>query len=222
MRRNLITATVLCSGLAVLAGGVLAQNRGVVAPPATITEQELLDMKDLAEQGSRLKAETEAALRELAEKERTLESIATDARTAREFVGDVMKLLRDAAGRLGPDSSYMKILQAQEVLLRSAAAEALASQNNADHPYGAKLNEQAATIASLRAEAGELAGRLSAEIDRLGRIMPQMGYARIVWQTGRFIGTARAYLETVEQVLRRTSETAAKAEDIARQTIPTQ
>jgi hypothetical protein len=52
--------------------------------------------------------------------------------------------------------------------------------------------------------------------------MPQIKYARTVWKTDAFISTARAYLDTVGQVLRRTSETAGKAENIERPTTPTQ
>jgi hypothetical protein len=218
----LMITTALVSACA-LATAVVAQDR-TVSPtsPAAATDQELRDMKELAERGAQLKSEAEAALADLAAKERILENIVQDAISASQFVQDVTKLLKSVEERLGPNAGYMKTLQAQEALVRAQAAEALASANPADHPYGARLNEQASTIASLRREAGELAGKLSAEMNRLTRSMPQVGYARTVWKTDEFIKNARAYLDTVGQVLRRTSETAAKAEEIARPTIPSQ
>jgi hypothetical protein len=94
----------------------------------------------------------------LAEKERTLESIVQDVKSAQQFVDDVLKLPHGVVERLGPQSGYMKVLQEQEVLVREQAAEALASANPADHPYCTRLNVQAAAIAGLEYEAGELAG----------------------------------------------------------------
>jgi hypothetical protein len=223
MRRKFMITTALATAIALVGTGVIAQNRNGDSPaPAPASEQELREMNELGQMGEQLKSDAENALADLTAKERTLDGIVQDVKSARQFVDDVVKLLRGVADRLGPESGYMKVLQEQEALVREQAAEALASANPADHPYGERLTEQANTIAALRSEAGQLAGKLSAEIDRLTRSMPQVGYARTVWKTDAFIATARAYLDTVGQVLRRTSETAAKAESIARPTIPSQ
>jgi hypothetical protein len=58
------------------------QSRLAAMPPSA-AEQELLDLRDIAEQGARLKAETEQALKSLDEKQSGLESILKDVRSAR-------------------------------------------------------------------------------------------------------------------------------------------
>jgi hypothetical protein len=208
MTRKLMTSAALCLVLALPMPGASAQPTAAASSVAT-ADHELKEMKELAEQGARLKKETEAALAELAEKERTLDGLVADVRSARQFVDDLIGLLRATAERLAPDGAYMKTLQTQEELVRGLAREALASSRTAEHPFGERLNEQAATIGALRTEARELAGRLSAEIDRLASSKPQLGYAYAVARTERFIETARGYLATVRRVLHGTSEAAA-------------
>jgi hypothetical protein len=134
----------------------------------------------------------------------------------------MMTLLKDTAERLGPESSYMKTLQAQEELVRSLAREAWSSRNTGDHPYGEQLDKQAATIAGLRGEARDIAARLAAEIDRLDRSKSQLGFAYAVRRTDAFIKTARDYLDAARQVLQGTADLASKAERIAAPAVPSQ
>jgi hypothetical protein len=208
-------------GLAFAALGGAAQT---ISPPANppAAEQELLDLKELADQGARLRADTERALKSLDEKQQALDNILKDVGSARQFVDDMLSLLKDAAARLGPDSSYMKTLQAQEELVRALGREAWSSRNTADHPYGEQLDGQAATIAAMRGEARDIAARLAAETDRLERSKSQLGFAYAVKRTDAFIKTARSYLEAAREVLQGTADLASRAERIAAPSVPTQ
>jgi hypothetical protein len=220
VQATITTAVLVSLGLAVAAVGA-AQDKPLPMPPS-VAEQEVNDLKELAEQGARLKTDTEQALKSLDEKQSGLESILKDVRSAREFVDDMIRLLRDTAARLGPDSPYMKTLQAQEELVRLLSREAWASQNTGDHPYGEQLDKQAGTIAALRSEARDIAARLAAEIDRLDRSKSQLGFAYAVKRTDAFIKTARGYLDAARRVLQGTADLATKAEQIAAPTVPTQ
>ena len=179
-------------------------------------------MKELGEQAARLKEETETALKELDAKLPILGQLLKDVHGARQFTEDTIRLLRDAAGRLAPDASYMKTLKEQEELVRELAGKALSSDNAADRPYGEQLNAQAAVIASMISEARDLAAKLTAQVDRLERSQSQIGYAYAVKRTDEFIRTAQAYLEAGRRILAGTSALASKAEKIAAPTVPSQ
>jgi hypothetical protein len=222
MSRVILTAAMMIVGL-MLASNTYAQNRSTSAPtPPTVSEQDLLDMKALAEQGARLKAETEAALKAFDEKQKELEGITNDAQGARQYVDGMIGLLRAAATRLGPNGSYVKTLKDQEDFVRNLATEALASQNTGDHVYGEQLAGQAAAIGDLRHEASDLAAKLAAEIDRLERSKTQIAYAYAVKRTDEFIKVARSYLDSARILLRGASDLATKAEKIVAPTVPTQ
>jgi hypothetical protein len=73
MRKTMILTTALATALMLPIAPAAAQNgkpaEGITeAAPVTPEEQELLDMKELGEQGARLKAESERALKELDDK----------------------------------------------------------------------------------------------------------------------------------------------------------
>jgi septal ring factor EnvC (AmiA/AmiB activator) len=132
MIRTTLTAAALLVLLVTDAG---AQNLAATAPtPPSVSEQDLADMKALAEQGARLKEETEAALKAFDQKEKELETIAKDSQSARQNVDDMIKLLRAAQDRLGPESPYVKTLRAQEDFVLNLAAEAQSSRDPGDHP----------------------------------------------------------------------------------------
>lgn len=219
MIRTTISALAI---FAALAAGTAAQNAS--APPAAIaeSEQQLLDMKDLIEQGLRLKSETESELAALGEKQKVLETILKDAKGARQFVDELISLLRATAARLSPEGAYAKTLQEQEELVRGLADAARSSRDPTDHPYGAQLDAQARTIGAMRAEARELGGRLAAQVDRLERSKSQIGYAYAIKRTDEFIRNARAFLDAAERVLRGTSGLADKAGAIVAPVVPTQ
>jgi ABC-type transporter Mla subunit MlaD len=223
-----LAGTAICAAIAPMLVG--AQNESAATSPngpqapATLpaTDHELDAAKELAEQSARLKADTEAALDSLDAKQRQLDDIAKDAKAAQQFVEELMKLLNDTADRFAPNSPYMKTLTAHEEFVRGEANRALSSLNPSDFPYGRQLEAQAREIASMQTEGRRLAGKLAGEIDRLRKSAPQIGYARMIERTAEFIATARAYLDTARQVLQSASNLAAKAESIARPTVPTQ
>jgi hypothetical protein len=221
IRSKIAVAAIASLGLALAVLGSGAQNVPAPANPPT-AEQELLDLKELADQGTRLRADTERALKSLDEKQRALDDILKDVGSARRFVDDMLSLLKDAGARVGPDSPYMKTLQAQEELVRGLAREAWSSRNTADHPYGEQLDRQAATIGALRGEARDIAARLAAETDRLDRSKSQLGFAYAVKRTDAFIKTARDYLDAAREVLQGTADLASRAERIAAPSVPTQ
>jgi hypothetical protein len=233
MRHTIATTTVataLLAGAAALAISAGAQNASPTLPPvppaagttAAPDPQELADMKDLAEQGARLKADTEGALKEFEARQKDLDAINGNVKGARQLVDNMIALLRQAQERLGPDSPYMKALQAHEAAVRALAAQALASPNPADRPYGAQLSEQAAVIGSMQTEARGIASRFASEIDRIDRSRSQITYATAVHQTDEFIKLARGYLDTAKGLLASTSNLADKAGQLARPTVPTQ
>ena len=123
--------------------------------------------------------------------------------------------------RVGPDSTYMKTLQTQQDLLRQLAAEALSNRQAGSQAMGEQLNASAATIASLQAEARDVAAKLSAEIDRLEQSRPQIKYAYALKKADEFIATARTYLDTVKSVLQGTSSLATRSQNFARPPVPT-
>jgi vacuolar-type H+-ATPase subunit E/Vma4 len=220
-RSALMTSAVTFIGLAVF--GAYGHGQPVTAPPAvTINEQNGIDMRALAEQGEKLKAETEAALKNFDEMQTILESSANDARAARQNVEDMMNLLKAAADRLGPNGAYYKTLKKQEDFVRDLATEAMTSKSSGDHVYGEQLVSQAATIGSLRNEASDLAAKLTAQIDRLGRSKSQIAYAYAVKRTDDFINTARTYLDGARKLLRGATDLATKADQIVAPTTPTQ
>src|SRR5439155_20937802 len=113
--------------LTVLVGGNGYSQMAPASPPEATTEQNLLDMKALADQGERLKADTEAALKAFDEMQAILENSANDARAARQNVENMINLLRAAADRLGPNGAYVKTLKQHEDFVRDLATEAMAS-----------------------------------------------------------------------------------------------
>jgi predicted phage tail protein len=218
-----VAAAIMVIGLAAGMTAGFAQNRSSSAPsPPSAAEQDLVDLKKLAEEGARLKRGAEDSLRALDEKQRVLDMILKDIQSARQFVDDLMKLLKDTADRLGPESSYAKTLQAQEELVRGLAGEASSSRNTADRLYGDQLDKQASVIAGLRGEARDLAAKLAAEIDRLDRSKSQLRFAFALRSTDAFIKTAREYLDAAREVVNGAADLATRAERIAAPTVPTQ
>jgi hypothetical protein len=227
MESKMSRAALMASAAALIGLTVLANDHGrsqaaLMSAPQTDADHNLLDMKALAEQGERLKADTEAALKAFDEMQGLLEASSQDAQKARQNVDDMIKLLRAAADRLGPDGAYVKTLKQQQEFLRALAAEAMASPNTGDHLYGDQLASQATTIGSLREEASDLAAKLTAQIDRLQRSASQIAYAAVVKHTDDFIKLARQYLDGARRLLLGTAELATKAEKIVAPTVPTQ
>jgi hypothetical protein len=62
-RAALMATAAALVGLTVLVGSSGYSQMAPASPPEAMTEQNLLDMKALADQGERLKADTEAALK---------------------------------------------------------------------------------------------------------------------------------------------------------------
>lgn len=225
MRRTFIVSTVaaaLLTSVPLPTPSAAAPSPGTAATTPAATDQEMLDMDAIAEQAARLKAETEAALKEFETKQKALETITGNVQGAKQTVEDMLQLLRQATERLGPNSAYMQTLKAHEAAVRNLAAEASASPNPADHPYGTQLSEQASVIGSLQTEARDLAAKLTAEVDLLERSKSQIGYAYAVRKTEEFIKVARAYLDSAKGLLAGTSNLARKAEELARPTVPSQ
>jgi hypothetical protein len=150
-RAILFTRTILLAGLVALPiAHTATQSQPAGVPHSALSvDQDLADMKDLADQGIRLKADTEAALNTLREKQDVLDTILKDVKGARQFTEDMIKLLQEAADRLAPTSSYMTTLQTQQDIVRGLAGEALASTNPADHPFAETFTRQADEIAGL-------------------------------------------------------------------------
>jgi hypothetical protein len=134
----------------------------------------------------------------------------------------MIKLLRAAADRLGPNGAYVKTLRQQQEFARTLAAEAMASPNSGDHLYGEQLASQATTIGAFREEASDLAAKLAAQIDRLQRSASQIAYASVVEHMDDFIKLARGYLDGARRLLLGTAELATKAEKIVAPTVPSQ
>jgi hypothetical protein len=223
-RAIIFTRTILVAGLVVLPiAHAATQSQTTGAPASTLSvDQDLADMKDLAEQGIRLKADTETALNTLREKQAALDTILRDVKGARQFTEDMIRLLQEAADRLAPESSYMKTLQAQEDIVRGLASEALASTNPADHPFAETFTRQASEITALASEARDFGARLTAQVELLKQSKSQIGYAYAARRTDEFIKTAKAYLDAARGVLTGASDLAAKSRSINAQSIPTQ
>lgn len=221
-RAALMTTAATLVGLTVLVGAHGYSQTAPVAPPQAMLDQNLLDMKDLAAKGEQLKKDTEAALKDFDEKQRILEEAANDARMAGQNVEDLIKILRAAADRLGPNGDYIKVLKQQEEFVRDLAAKAMASENTGDHVYGEQLTSQGTEIAALRAEASDLAAKLAAQIDRVERSKTQITYAYAVKRTADFIKTARAYLDGARKLLQDTTDLVAKGNGIVAPTVPSQ
>jgi len=221
-RTALMTTAATLVGLTMLVSAHGYTQPAPMAPPQAVLDQNLLDMKDLAAKGDQLKTDTEAALKDFDDKQHILEEAANDARTAGQNVDDLIKLLRAAADRLGPNGDYIKILKQQEEFVRDLAAKAMASENTGDHVYGEQLASQGAQIGALHAEANALAAKLAAQIDRVERGKTQIAYAYAVKRTDDFIKTARAYLEGARKLLQDTTDLVAKGNGIIAPTVPSQ
>ena len=223
-----MTRTALMMTAATLIGlTVLANSRGhsQTAPGSAaqaVAEQNLLDMKALAEHGDRLTVEAEAMSKEFDAKQKKLEDTAANAGMARQNVDDMIKLLRAVTDRLGPNGAYVKILKQQQEFARNMAADAMAEKDTGALVFADKLTSQDTQIGSMREEAADLAARLTAQIDLLERKKSLIVYAYAVTRTDEFIATARAYLEGARTLLKSVIELGARRDGLVAQTVPSQ
>ncbi|MGQ0686404.1 hypothetical protein [Bradyrhizobium sp.] len=223
-RTTLLASAAVIAAIALLPVARAATEPKEAAPSAATeaTDQALVDMKALTEQSTRFKADAEAALKVLDEKQGILDTLLKDTKGARQFTDDMVRLLQATADRLAPNAPYMTTLQAQLEIVRALSRNAQASTDPANRPFAETFDRQAGQIAAIIAEARDLGTRLVAQVETMKLSRDRIGFAYAAAKTDAFIQAAREYLDTARGVLSGATDLANRANTINSPAVPTQ